>query len=151
LRQVSANLFKPRSQWPAEELIERCLASLDNAAVIDRRLQDLDAASRRALAFMAHSRQPRWRVGSVLELLPTLGSADGIHPIVALLESGLLYPHQLTLRTAAGAGILKSFEGLVQSDPVFVFAHPRVLARALGSELGLPELPGVNQIAGGIH
>ena len=37
LRQVAAKLFKPRSQWPVEELVERNLAILDNVALIDRR------------------------------------------------------------------------------------------------------------------
>ena len=50
LRQVAANLFKPRSQWPADELIERSITTLENAAVVDRRLQALDPPSRRLLA-----------------------------------------------------------------------------------------------------
>ena len=54
LRQVAGRLIKPRSQWPAEELIERCTAAAGNAAVIDRRLQDLDQAERRALALIGH-------------------------------------------------------------------------------------------------
>ena len=35
LRAVAAKLFKPRSQWPTEELIDRAAEALDNAPVID--------------------------------------------------------------------------------------------------------------------
>ncbi len=42
LRRVAGKLFKPRSQWPAEELIDRAISTLTNAAVIDRRLDSLD-------------------------------------------------------------------------------------------------------------
>ena len=41
LRQVAARLIKPRNQWPVEELIERCVAAVENPAVLDRRLADL--------------------------------------------------------------------------------------------------------------
>src|SRR5207244_777808 len=30
LRQVAGKLIRPRSQWPASELIERCVAAFDN-------------------------------------------------------------------------------------------------------------------------
>ncbi len=43
LRLVSNKLCKPRNHWPAQELIDRCLATLTNVAVLDRRLKDLDA------------------------------------------------------------------------------------------------------------
>src|SRR5205807_8988279 len=77
VRQVSARLLKPRSQWPVEELIERCVAAVGNAAVIDRRLQDLAPAGRKLLALVGHSRQPRWRLGPLLEMLAALGHAAG--------------------------------------------------------------------------
>ena len=34
LRQVAARLIKPRNHWPADDLIERCLAVVDNPAVL---------------------------------------------------------------------------------------------------------------------
>src|SRR5437867_2428254 len=92
VRQVSAHLFKPRSQWPVDELIDRCVATVDNAAVIDRRLQDLAPAGRKLLALIGHSRQPRWRLGHLLELLAALGHAEGLQPVFTLFEEGLLYP-----------------------------------------------------------
>src|SRR6266702_4477292 len=73
LREVAARLVKPRGQWPVEELIDRCVAFVGNPVQIDRRLKELPAASRQLLATIAHSRQPRWRLGNLLELLVALG------------------------------------------------------------------------------
>src|SRR5436305_13029776 len=102
LRQVAARLIKPRNQWPAADLIERCVAVVENPAILDRRLQDLEPASRQVLAVIARSRQPRWVLGNLVELAIALGHADGLKPVLALLEAGLLYPD--------GAGTIKSFE-----------------------------------------
>src|SRR5438105_3782431 len=83
LRQVAGKLFRPRSQWPAEEPIERSLATLQNAVACDRRLRELDLACRQLLALVAHSRQPRWAVGNLVEMLVALGHADGLRPVLA--------------------------------------------------------------------
>ncbi len=48
LRLVSNKLCKPRNHWPVEELIERCMGTLTNVAVLDRRLKDQSTASRLA-------------------------------------------------------------------------------------------------------
>lgn len=149
LRQVADKLYKPRSQWPADELIERSLATVGNAAVIDRRLQALEPRSRRLLAFMAHSRQPCWRLGSLVEVGYVLEKTADIEPVMALFEAGLLYP-VLPERVTR----FKSFEqwlGLGMVSGPEVFAHPDVLARALGEDLGLPELAGVTLPTTGIH
>src|SRR5438093_188647 len=81
LRQVAGRLCKPRNQWPPAELIDRSLATLENPAVLDRRLGDLDLAGRRLLALIGHSRQPRWPVGNLVEMLVTLGAPDGLQPV----------------------------------------------------------------------
>jgi hypothetical protein len=140
LRRVSDKLFKPRNQWPAEELIERCLASVENAAVIDRRLQALDTQGRRVLALMAASRQPIWRLGNLIEMLAVLDPTADLRPAIALLESGLVYPVLLEHGTTK----IKDFETWIAAQAGAtpeVFAHPRVLARAGGEDLGLPECP----------
>src|SRR5581483_106780 len=72
LRQVSDNLFRPRNQWPADELVARGIATVGNAAAVDRKLRVLEPGCRCLLALIAHSRQPRWRVGSLLEMLAVL-------------------------------------------------------------------------------
>src|ERR1700686_77973 len=87
LRRVSNKLCKPRNHWPAQELIDRCLTTLTNAAVLDRRLKDLDAPGRLTLALMAHSRQNLWPVGNLVEMLVTLGYADGLGAVQSLLEA----------------------------------------------------------------
>jgi hypothetical protein len=138
LRGVSAHLFKPRSQWPVEELLERSLATMANAVVIDRRLKELEPAQRRVLALIGHSRQPCWDLGNLVFLIMALGDADGLPPILALLEAGLLYPY-----LAEGPKRLKSFEqwlGQAGTTGLHVFAHPAVTARALGEDLALPDL-----------
>jgi hypothetical protein len=156
LQQVAARLFKPRSHWPAEELIERSLATIQNAAVIDRRLEALEAPCRRLLALIGHSRQPLWKLGSLLELLAALGHAEGLLPVFTLFEAGLLYPDLPTPApaTTAEAGQvnaplpllrLESFEqwvGQAGTTGLAVFAPPQVTSRALGVDLGLPELAG---------
>jgi len=138
LRQVAVKLFKPRNQWPLDELIERNVATVSNVAVVDRRLEALDPAGRRVLALIGHSRQPRWKVGNLLEMLVALGDAVDVRPVLALLESGLLYPD-----LPDSIPRLKSFEqwlGLGGVNGLAVFAHPHVTARALGEDLGLPDL-----------
>src|SRR5437016_6077619 len=90
LRGVAAKLLKPRNQWPAEELIARCVATAANPAVVDRRLQEQDAASRQLLALIGHSRQPVWSLGNLVELAIALGHTDGVKPVFDLLSAGLL-------------------------------------------------------------
>src|SRR6266851_537744 len=86
LRQVAAKLIKPRNQWPAAELIERCLAAFDNIAVIDRRLSELPPPERRLLALIGHSGQPRWQVVHLVEMSAALGDTDGVQSVRSLLE-----------------------------------------------------------------
>src|SRR5262245_14714430 len=92
LRQVVGRLCRPRNQWPVGELIERSLAAVQNAAVLDRRLGELGPAGRQLLALIGHSCQLRWPVGNLVELLVALGQPDGLQPVLALLQAGLLYP-----------------------------------------------------------
>jgi hypothetical protein len=147
LRQVSDQLFKPRSHWPVEELVARCLATLNNATVLRRRVQGLEPSGRKLLALFGQSRQPRWRVGSLVEMLAVLeGNAD-LRPVLALLEAGLLYPvlpDQLTR--------LKGFEQWLGSGGLLeVFAPPPVTALLRGEDLEWPDCPGQTMVTGGVH
>ena len=67
LRQVAHKLCKPRNQWPVDELLDRVVATFNNAAMIDRRLKELPAACRQILAVIGQSRQTRWPVGALVE------------------------------------------------------------------------------------
>jgi hypothetical protein len=138
LRQVAAKLFKPRGQWPAEELIERALAALSNPTVVARRLKALEPAERQILALIGHSRQANWHLGNLVELAMALGSKDGLSPILALLECGLLCPVLPDSVTR-----LRKFEqwlGQAGSTGLRVFAHPIVTDRTLGERFDLPDL-----------
>ena len=93
------------------------------------------------MALIGHSRQPRWPLGNLMEFLVSLGHPVDMGPVFNLLKAGLLQP-DLPDRV----GRLNSFEqwlGLGQSRGPMVFAHPNVTARALGTDLGLPECPGM--------
>jgi hypothetical protein len=146
LRQVAGRLFKPRSQWPAEELIERSLNTVHNPAVLDRRLADLDPAARQLLALIGHSRQPRWQVGNLVEMLVALGHGDGLGAVVSLLQAGLLYPEIAPASGGNGSGPrLRQFDQwLTQTEGrrLTVFAHPLVTGRLSLEDLALPECPG---------
>jgi Helicase conserved C-terminal domain len=141
LRQVAARLIKPRNQWPVEELIERCVGGAENPAVLDRRMADLDAAPRRLLALIGHSRQPSWDLGNLIEMLFALGSEDGLQPVFALLNAGLLYPR---LPETQGAAVrIKTFEQWLAfpgAAGLSVFTPPLIASRAIGEDLGLPDL-----------
>jgi hypothetical protein len=146
LRQVAARLVKPRSHWPADELIDRCVATANNPAVIDRRLKEVGPAERCLLALVGHSRQPRWKLVHLVEMLAALGHAEGVQPILELFQAGLLFP-----ALGEGAPRLKSFEqwlGQAAVTQFGVFAHPQVTDRARGEDLGLPELPATNAVSG---
>jgi hypothetical protein len=142
LRQVAGRLVKPRSHWPVDDLIERCVSTAANPALVDRRLQDLEPAGRQLLALLGHSRQPCWGVGSLVELLITLGHADGLKPVLDLLEAGLLFPLRLE-PAASRAERIKNFEQwLAFPGPLglAVFTLPSIAVRAIGEDLGLPDL-----------
>jgi hypothetical protein len=163
LRQVAGKLIRPRSHWPAEELINRCVAVLDDAAIIDRRLRELEPADRRLLAFIGHSRQPQWKLANLLEILATLGSNEGPAQLFRLFEAGLLFP---ILNGTVDRGSLQSspqgsqrprLRGFDQwlsrglETGFGVFACPQISLRAIGCELGLPKCPGQTLSSPAIH
>jgi hypothetical protein len=148
LRQVAARLVKPRNEWPVDDLIQRSIAAAANPVIIDRRLQELTPPARRVLALVGHSRQPCWNLGHVVELTIALGHSDGLQPVLELLEAGLLYPRlsiegESTTRNGSASRKIKSFEQwLAAPGPggLVVFTPPQIAARALGEDLGLPDL-----------
>jgi hypothetical protein len=148
LRHVAAKLIKPRNQWPVAELIERCLATFDNIASIDRRLKELQPEERRLLALIGHSGQPRWQVVHLIELSACLGDQDGMQSIRNLLESGFLFPE-----IPENWKRLRSFnQWMTQggAEGLAVFTHPSVMIRAIGEDLGLPSMPTVSNPVGPI-
>src|SRR4051794_8348750 len=73
LRSVTAKLIKPRTNQPADDLLDKAAATFTNPPVIDRRIKDLPPAARKLLALIGLSRQPRWRVGHLITLVTALG------------------------------------------------------------------------------
>jgi hypothetical protein len=91
------------------------------------------------LALIGLSRQPCWKVTHLLSMLAALGHTDGLLPIQTLLEEGLLYP----IRKQNGKSLV-SFQQFLASgnaESWQVFAPPQLTQRAMGEDLGLPELP----------
>ena len=149
LRQVAQKLCRPRNQWPAAELVDRIEAALANPVVVDRRLKELPAVCRQVLALIAHSGQPVWNVGNLVEMVLALGHADGLAPIIDLLERGLLvpdlFPHGPPSDPTPTRLRLKAFEHWLtrtQASPPRVVAASLAMARSLGDDLALPECPG---------
>jgi Helicase conserved C-terminal domain len=139
LRAVAAKLFKPRSQWPADELIDRAVDALENAPVIDRRLKDLSAASRHLLAAIGLSRRSDWSVGNLLALLATFGQNEGLAPILALVDAGLAVPV-----LPEGEKPIRRWEDWLGTAPTAarLYVPPKVAERAAREGTGLPPLPG---------
>ncbi len=143
LRQVAHNLCKPRNQWPVHELIDRMCAGLGNVAMVDRRLKELPAASRQILAIIHRSRQPRWPISILVETLAMLGHDDGLAPVTALLQSGLLLPELSppgtdpeAERPSARSRVKNIESWLTRSDPIpVVLAPPGIAKRALNEPL----------------
>src|SRR6476646_2341997 len=86
LRPVAGRLLRPRNQWPLDDLIARCLATLSDVPTIDRRLKELEPAERQLLALIGHSRQPLWALGNLIELMMSLGQPDGLAPAFSLMH-----------------------------------------------------------------
>ncbi|HEV3144445.1 MAG TPA: hypothetical protein VGZ47_11210 [Gemmataceae bacterium] len=143
IRQLAARLLKSRGHWPVEDLRDRLRTAVQNAPVVDRRLKDLSPACRKILALIGLSRQPCWKVTHLLSMLAALGHAEGLVPIQTLFEEGLLYP----IRKQNGKSLVSFRQWLASGNTESwqVFAPPQLTQRALGEDLGLPELPAVAQ------
>jgi hypothetical protein len=139
-RIVASKLIKSRTVIPVEDLVEKCIATLFNPPVVDRRIKDLSVPARQMLALIALSRRPTWKVGHLVTLLSALGHHEGYAPVVELLDAGLLYPV-----LPPGVSEVHQFEGwLTQSGGLHavVFTHPTVAGRTRSEGFDLPELPG---------
>ncbi len=151
LRQVANQLCRPRNHWPVEELLERIEAALQNPVMLDRRLKDLPAGARQLVGLMARSRQERWPAGGLVELAACLGHADGLAPVITLLESGLLLPALFPPGSEEDETRmrLQSFPSWLALGTPVVLAPPLVLQRALHDDLALPECPGATELPPG--
>ncbi len=138
LRLVAGRLIKPRLNQPIDELIEKSVSTLGNPPIVDRRIRELPPASRKAIALIGLSRQPRWKVGHLITALSALGHPEGFAPIEALLEAGLICPELSPHLTFPGE--FAAWYGQAGTLTAMVFAHPGVASRARGEDLELPDL-----------
>jgi hypothetical protein len=132
LRSVAAKLIRPRANQPAEELLDKSVATLTNPPVVDRRIRDLPDASRKLLTIIGLSRQQRWKVDHLLTMATALGHAEGFAPVADALAAGLLFPE-----LPPGFPPVTDFAAVAAGE---VFAHPAVSSRARNEDLGLPDL-----------
>ncbi|HKB02668.1 MAG TPA: helicase-associated domain-containing protein, partial [Gemmataceae bacterium] len=139
LRSVAARLFKPRNQWPADELVARSVATLSNTPVIDRRLRELPPSSRHLVAAVGLSRNSSWSVGQLVAVLATIGHSEGLAPLLVLLDAGLAFPV-----LPDGTNVIRQWEDWLGSRPTAarVFIPPPVADRATRDGLPLPQLSG---------
>ena len=139
LRAIAAKLFKPRSHWPAEELIDRAVEALANTPVIDRRLNDLTPASGQLLTAIGLTRHSNWAVGQLLALLSGLGHNEGMAPVLAMLDAGLAVPE-----LPPEGRPIRQWEDWLGATPTTarLFVPPAVAERAARGNTGLPQLPG---------
>lgn len=142
VRKVAARLLKPRNFWPVDDLITRCVETIDNPAVLDRRLDDLAPASKQVLALIGHSRQAVWALGNLVYAVMALGNEDGLAPIFDLLEAGLLFP--VTNLSPESKARISSFDYWVTAagpdGSLDVFSPPTIAGRMRGVDFGLPDL-----------
>ena len=134
LRDVATKLVKPRSPIPTDELIERCLQTLGNPPVIDRRIRELSEEAWALLVGIGASRRSVWQVGHLLALQATLGESTGTSTLNELLQSGLLSP-----LTTEGMEPIADFQLWYVSQHLLlapVVCHSGVSGRALS--IGMP-------------
>jgi Helicase conserved C-terminal domain len=137
LRQVASKLIRPRTQYTADELRERMVAALDDPVGIDRTLKLVSPAGRQLLRLIDMSRQVRWPVGALVDLLPILGHTAGLAPVRELLEAGLLFP-ELTAELPVES--IEKWLQQIEFDPINVITVPTVSARCRTEPLDL-QLP----------
>jgi XPB/Ssl2-like helicase family protein len=126
LRGVTQRLCRPRNLWPASELIDRCVDTLQNPAVLDRRLKDQSVGARRVLGLLRRSDRTIWTVGSLCELGALLEVDFGPESVAGLVEGGLVFPE-----IATGAKLKNLDIWLAQNPSVFV---PPIVPQRLEAE-----------------
>src|SRR5262249_2893923 len=138
----------PRNQWPPDELAARAVATLSNTPVIDRRLKELPPSPRHLLTAVGRSRHSSWTVAQLLALLGALGHAEGLAPILILLDTGLAVP----VLPAAVKRLCDGADWLGASPtPARLLIPPPIADRATRDGLPLPQLPGKRFDAKAVH
>jgi hypothetical protein len=150
LRPIATRLCKPRNQWPVQELIDKSLATLQNPAVVDRRLKELPQETRRVLALVRLSGQPRWSVANLCELSALCGTPLGHEAFLEVIEAGLAFPD--TPPATSSRGKIKQLASwLALASPAEILIPPSVSTRLDTEELGLANVLEPVTPSGAIH
>jgi hypothetical protein len=138
LRRCAAQFGRQRVQNEPDELRDHIVTAIENPVLIDRTLKGLSPAARRLLRFVGMSRQPRWRVQSLVDIGSILATTDGIAPIRELLEIGLAFPEL----PARGGKLISWDEWLAgaAAQPLAVHVSPVAASRAQRETLELPKI-----------
>jgi hypothetical protein len=157
LREVATNLVRPRGQWPADELIERCLSTLGNPATVDRRLKGLSPSARMMLTVIGASRQACWPLGELFQTLLALGDQTPIQSILEVMGVGFLYP--VLESDGAGGPVVPSGRSLTSLEQWLAAEHTRAravfaaslpLERVRGEAIPVPDLH-VDETPSAVH
>ena len=141
LRNVADRLLRSRGKRTPSEMIEQCVAAPNNPVLLDRRLKELSEAARGLLAYLARFSRTEVRLGTLLELLSSLQSENGLAVVEELFLAGLLYPE---LKHEKERTKLRSFDDWLGQSYQLDFRmwlHPQVLDRMRRLPHPLPELP----------
>ena len=154
LREVAQKLLRPRSQWPVEELIERCVETFENTVLVDRRIKELNDPARNLLGVISRAMQYRWTLAQLVEISMIMGAEDGIAPVFELLGCGLLYPDFVDPLSSepppkpCKKPFIKNFEqwlGTPGPEGYQLYCHPLISARASKVSLALPTVLPLNE------
>lgn len=132
VRQVAAKLIRPRQLWAVDELRDKMVAMLDDPVGIDRALKPIAPAARQVLRLVDLSRQPRWPLQSIVDLLPIVGAREGLGPVRELLDAGLIFPD------VVGSLPIESFDSWLSqaaTAPLWLVVPPSVSERCRGEAL----------------
>lgn len=112
-------------------------AALADPVGLDRTLKPVSPIARQLLRLFDVSRQMRWTVQALADVLPILGHPDGLAPVVELLECGLAFPD-----VPAGLPVesFAAWIGQAAYDALAIFTVPAVAARCRAEPVDL-QLP----------
>ncbi len=142
LERVVVNLVKPRGSLGPDDWIPRAIDLLSDPVRLTRRLQILhkaDPPARSMLALVGHMRRDRFAVSDLLQAHLALGHRDGLAPLLALLESGLILPDLIgTPGQPARLDDFTTWLTLSPSQRLILHCPAMVHQRAIPHDLGLP-------------
>ncbi|RLS48041.1 MAG: hypothetical protein DWH88_04550 [Planctomycetota bacterium] len=142
LERVVVSLVKPRGSLEPDEWVARVLDLLADPVKLARRLQILeksDPAARVMLALAGHMRREFFPVSDLLQAHLALGYRDGLAPLLALMETGLVLPDLVNIPgQPTGLDDFTAWLTLSPGHRLVLHCPLAVRGRAIPHDLGLP-------------